>query len=99
MAIVTGASSGIGRAVALEFGTLGWRVALGARRTDRLEDAAVDVRDRGGQAFVHALDVTDPASIGAFFAAAGDALGPVDVPVHNPGASPPGWLERLPVQA
>jgi len=99
MAIVTGASSGIGRAVALEFATLGWRVALGARRTDRLEDAAVEVRDRGGHACVHALDVTDPASIGAFFAAAEDALGPVDVLVNNAGVASPGWLERIPVEA
>jgi NAD(P)-dependent dehydrogenase (short-subunit alcohol dehydrogenase family) len=99
MAIVTGASSGIGRAIALELAALGWRVALGARRTDRLEDAAVEVRDRGGRAFVHALDVTDSASVGAFFAAAEDALGPVDVLVNNAGVASPGWLERIPVEA
>src|SRR5260370_15537117 len=85
MAIGTGAGSGIGGAVALAFGALGWRVALGARRIDRLEDAAVEVRDRGGQAFVHALDVTDPASVDAFFAAAEHGLGPLDVLVNNAG--------------
>jgi NAD(P)-dependent dehydrogenase (short-subunit alcohol dehydrogenase family) len=99
MAIVTGASSGIGRAIALEFAGLGWSVAIGARRTDRLEDAAVDARERGGQAFVHRLDVTDPQSIAAFFAAAQDALGPVDVLVNNAGVASPGWLDRVPVEA
>ena len=99
MAIVTGASSGIGRAVALEFASLGWRVAFGARRTDRLEDAAVEARDRGGEVFVHALDVTDPSSVAGFFAAAEAALGPVDVLVNNAGVAAPGWLDQVPVEA
>jgi NADP-dependent 3-hydroxy acid dehydrogenase YdfG len=62
-AIVTGASSGIGRAIAAELGRRGWAVALGARRTERLDEAAAEVRDDGGTAFAHRLDVTDPASI------------------------------------
>ena len=99
MAIVTGASSGIGRAVALEFAALGWRVAIGARRTDRLEEVAVDARERGGDAFVHALDVTDSLSVAGFFAAAEAALGPVDVLVNNAGVAMPGWLDRVPVEA
>lgn len=99
MAIVTGASSGIGRAVALELAALGWPVAIGARRTDRLEEVAVDARERGGDAFVHALDVTDPQSIAGFFAAAEAALGPVDVLINNAGVATPGWLDRVPVEA
>jgi NAD(P)-dependent dehydrogenase (short-subunit alcohol dehydrogenase family) len=99
MAIVTGASSGIGRAVALEFAGLGWRVAIGSRRTDRLEEVAVDVRERGGEAFVHALDVTDSQSVAGFFAAAEAALGPVDVLINNAGVGAPGWLDRVPVEA
>ena len=99
MAIVTGASSGIGRAVALELAALGWPVAIGARRTDRLEEVAVDARERGGDAFVHVLDVTDPQSIAGFFAAAEAALGPVDVLINNAGVATPGWLDRVPVEA
>lgn len=99
MAMVTGASSGIGRAVALELAGLGWRVAIGARRTDRLEEVAADARERGGQAFVHALDVTDPQSIATFFEAAEDALGPVDALINNAGIAAPGWLDRVPVDA
>ena len=85
--IVTGSSSGIGAATAIELGRLGWRVALGARRVDRLEDVAKKVEAAGGQAFVHRLDVADPASIDAFYDAAEAALGPVEVLVNNAGMS------------
>jgi NADP-dependent 3-hydroxy acid dehydrogenase YdfG len=85
--IVTGSSSGIGAATAVELGKLGWRVALGARRVDRLEDVAKQVESAGGQAFVQRLDVADPASIDAFYDAAEAALGPVDVLVNNAGMS------------
>ena len=56
-AIVTGASSGIGAATAVELGALGWRVALGARREDRLERSRGRVEAAGGRAFAHLLDV------------------------------------------
>ena len=98
-AIVTGASSGIGRAVAIEFGRLGWRVALGARRRDRLEEAASEVVEAGGRAHAHRLDVQDADSIAEFFAAAEAAVGPVDVVVSNAGVATPGWLHELPVDA
>lgn len=84
-AIVTGASSGIGAATALEMGRLGWRVALGARRADRIEAVAKQVEAEGGRAFAHVLDVTRPDSIDAFLAAAEAALGPVDLLVNNAG--------------
>lgn len=98
-AIVTGASSGIGRAIACELGRLGWRVALGARRADRLDEAAAEIRDAGGEAFTHHLDVSDAASIATFFAAAEAAVGPIDALVNNAGVAAPGWLERIPVEA
>lgn len=98
-AIVTGASSGIGRAIAVAFAGLGWRVALGARRADRLEDTAAQVRAAGGEPGPHHLDVRDPASVADFFAAAEAALGPVDVLVNNAGVATPGWLHQIPVEA
>ncbi|HVH04565.1 MAG TPA: SDR family NAD(P)-dependent oxidoreductase [Myxococcota bacterium] len=85
--IVTGSSSGIGAATAIELGKIGCRVALGARRVDRLEGVAKQVEAAGGRAFVHRLDVADPASIDAFYDAAEAALGPVDVLVNNAGMS------------
>ena len=84
-AIVTGASSGIGAATAIEFGRRGWSVALGARRVDRIEDVAQQVEAAGGKALAHALDVTDVGSIDAFCSAAEAALGPCDLLVNNAG--------------
>jgi len=99
VAIVTGASSGIGVTIATELGRLGWKVAIGARRADRLEDTAADVRAAGGTAFSHALDVSDATSIEGFFRAVEAECGPVDVLVNNAGTATPGWLTRTPVEA
>jgi NADP-dependent 3-hydroxy acid dehydrogenase YdfG len=95
VAVVTGASSGIGRAIAVELGRLGWPVAIGARRADRLEETAAEVREAGGEAFTHALDVSDAASIDGFVGAVERALGPVDVLVNNAGTATPGYLHTL----
>ena len=89
-AVVTGASSGLGVAIAEALAALGWRVAVGARRVDRLADTAKRIEAAGGVAFHQALDVTKPNSVEAFFSAAEDALGLVDVVVNNAGLSIPG---------
>ncbi len=85
VAVVTGASSGIGEATAVELGALGHRVALGARRVDRLEEVAKRVEAAGGRAFAHPLDVTEVGSVEAFCGAVEAALGPVDLLVNNAG--------------
>jgi NADP-dependent 3-hydroxy acid dehydrogenase YdfG len=77
-AVITGASSGIGAATARALAGEGWRVVLGARRLERLEEVAAET---GGYAV--ALDVTDPASVEAF-AARVDAC---DVLVNNAGGA------------
>lgn len=89
-AVVTGASSGIGAATALALAAAGLPVALGARRLDRLEEVAVAVREAGGQAYVHALDVTSDDSVAGFAAAVEAELGPVEVVVSNAGLVAPG---------
>jgi NAD(P)-dependent dehydrogenase (short-subunit alcohol dehydrogenase family) len=94
--IVTGAGSGIGRATAVELGGLGWPVALGGRRVERLEETATAVREAGGTPFVHLLDVADADSIATFFGAVERELGPVDVVVNNAAVATPGWLHELP---
>jgi NADP-dependent 3-hydroxy acid dehydrogenase YdfG len=66
-AVVTGASSGIGAAAARALAGDGWRVIVGARRLDRLEELATEI---GGEA--HRLDVTDPESVVEFCAAVED---------------------------
>lgn len=95
VAFVTGASAGIGRAIAQALGALGWPVALGARRVEQLEETAALITDAGGTAFAHALDVCKPASIDAFLAATTKALGPVDVLVNNAGTAVPGALHEM----
>jgi NADP-dependent 3-hydroxy acid dehydrogenase YdfG len=97
--MVTGASSGIGRTIAPALGALGWPVAVGARRLDRLEETAGEVKAAGAEAFAHPLDVTDPRSVDEFFDAAERALGPVGVLVNNAGMATPGQLHTLPVAA
>jgi NADP-dependent 3-hydroxy acid dehydrogenase YdfG len=78
VAVVTGASSGIGAATAHALAKAGFEVALGARRRDRVDALASET---GGRA--HALDVTDPASVDAFVAWAGEAR----VLVNNAGGA------------
>jgi NAD(P)-dependent dehydrogenase (short-subunit alcohol dehydrogenase family) len=92
---VTGASSGIGQAIAVALGGLGWRVAIGARRSEKLEETAAQIAAAGGTPFAHPLDVCKPAVIDAFAAAADHALGPVDVLVNNAGIAWPGALHDV----
>lgn len=97
-AVVTGASSGIGAAIALEFARQGWRVALGARRTDRLEALRKQVEAAGGEAFAGHLDVIDPASIEAFCAGVEAAFGEVDVLVNNAGSNRPALVAEASIE-
>jgi NADP-dependent 3-hydroxy acid dehydrogenase YdfG len=83
-ALVTGASAGIGRAIAVAFGALGWDVVVAARRVEALEETAKLVDDAGGRARVQRLDLTDTTSIDGCCAGAGVA-GAVDVLVNNAG--------------
>jgi NAD(P)-dependent dehydrogenase (short-subunit alcohol dehydrogenase family) len=65
---VTGAGTGIGQAIATRFGALGWRVAIGGRRADKLAETAASVEEAGGRCLPHPLDVTDGDSVEQFFA-------------------------------
>ena len=89
-AVITGASSGIGAATALTLATAGFPVALAARRTERCESLARQIRDSGGEAVAYRLDLTDPDSVSAFAKQAGADLGPIEVVVSNAGAVAPG---------
>jgi NAD(P)-dependent dehydrogenase (short-subunit alcohol dehydrogenase family) len=89
VAIVVGASRGMGRASAIALGAEGARVALVARDAAALEAAAADVAGAGGEAATWALDVTDPAAIDPLVGAVRDRFGRIDVAVYAVGVCEP----------
>lgn len=82
---VTGASSGIGRAAAVQLAALGHPVVLGARRVERCQELAETIRAGGGEATAAALDLADPDAIDAFVDAAVAAVGPIEALVASAG--------------
>lgn len=85
VALVTGASSGLGRHYARTLAAAGAKVALAARRLDRLEATQRLIADAGGIAAPVVMDVTKPESVAKAFDEAEAALGPLDILVNNAG--------------
>lgn len=85
IAVVTGASSGIGRETALALAGEGATVALLARRTDRLDELVEAIRDRGGRAQAYQVDVTDAKAVAETIDAVATQYGRIDVLVNNAG--------------
>jgi NADP-dependent 3-hydroxy acid dehydrogenase YdfG len=84
---ITGASSGIGAATALELATRGAAVVLGARRTDRLDSLVARIRTEGGRAEMLAIDVTKRADLEELVSLAVKQFGHLDVLVSNAGVA------------
>ena len=90
VAVVTGAGSGIGRAVALALLGAGYRVALAGRTLDKLErTAALAADDRRGDVFARSMDVGDPTSVRTFFDAVVERFGRLDLLFNNAGTGAP----------
>ena len=85
---VTGASSGIGEAIARHLSGLGAKVVLGARRTDKLQRITDDIAEKGGVAAYRKLDVTQPDAMKAFVDFTVAEFGTIDVFVNNAGLMP-----------
>ena len=96
-ALVTGASSGLGRHFASVMADAGAHVVLAARRLDKLEEVAGEIQKRGGKALPVEMDVTSEDSVTGAFAEIREALGrPCDVVVNNSGMSREGWYWDMP---
>jgi NAD(P)-dependent dehydrogenase (short-subunit alcohol dehydrogenase family) len=95
VAIVTGASSGIGEATARRFAAEGHAVVLAARRSDLLDRIVADITRDGGRALAVPTDLSDAAATSALVRSAMDTYGRVDVLVNNAGYGPPYALEQL----
>jgi NAD(P)-dependent dehydrogenase (short-subunit alcohol dehydrogenase family) len=93
--IITGASRGLGRALAVELGRRGAKVVLVARASAELATAVAEVRAAGGEAHAVAADIGDKAAIHAISGAAAALVGPIDVLVHNASTLGPTPLPLL----
>ena len=98
VALVTGASSGIGRATALELAAQGAGVALVARRADRLEQLAGELRADGATALAIEADVTQRTAAEAAVARTVDELGRLDILINNAGVMLLGPIADAPVE-
>ena len=99
VAIVTGASSGLGRQFCKSLANSGASVVACARRGDRIEELAANIRSAGGNAGAFMLDVTDASNIEAAFDFAEANFGTVDILVNNAGISEAGYATELSLDA
>src|SRR5688572_29496733 len=95
IALVTGASSGIGAATALKLAAKGVKVGLAARRIDRLQELVSQIKANGGEAVAIQMDVVDPASVQAGVDELITAYGTIDILFNNAGLMPISDIETL----
>ena len=97
VAIVTGATSGIGYATAMALSRVGAKVAAGARRIDRLESLQSEISKNGGEIFIQKLDVTVKSECDAFADAVIKKWDTIDILVNNAGLQPLSFFKNLKV--
>ena len=97
MVIVTGASSGIGYATALTLAKEGAKVAIGARRTDRLDKLQNEITQNGSQVLSQKLDVTKKSDCDSFVNATIKKWGQIDILVNNAGLMPLSFIKNVKV--
>lgn len=96
--VITGASSGVGRAMAAELARQGARLVLGARRQEALDEVVAECKALGGEATALVSDVTEPAAMHKLASAAFDTYGALDVWINNAGVLAAGEFTRTPVE-
>lgn len=95
---ITGASSGMGKAIAIKLAEIGAKVVLGARRTDRLQQLAEDIESKGGEAAFITIDVKNKADLENLVNKAVEQYGKLDVMVNNAGISQLGRIDDLDIE-
>lgn len=95
VALITGASAGLGRRFARVLADHGAAVVVAARRAAELDTLVAEIRDAGGEALAHAIDVADAAAIAGMFDAAERAFGTVDILVNNAAVVDADYATRL----
>jgi NADP-dependent 3-hydroxy acid dehydrogenase YdfG len=98
VALVTGASSGIGAATARYLANAGATVTIAARRADRLAELADEITKAGGRALIHQTDVTDPIQARAMVETTVHDLGRLDIVINNAGVMLLGPIEDAPME-
>jgi len=98
VALVTGASSGIGEATARELARRGAAVAIAARRKERLDALAAEIEQAGGRALAIEADVTDPAQVARLVSRTVEELGRLDTVINNAGVMLLGPIEDAPIE-
>lgn len=98
VAVVTGASSGIGESCAIAFVEKGAKVVLAARRADRLEGLVERLEAMGGEALAVVTDVTSEADVDNLFAQAVERFGSVDVLINNAGIADSTPIDEMPLE-
>ena len=96
--VITGASSGLGEATARLLSAQGATFVLGARRSDRIQSLAHQLKDKGGKALAVTTDVTHYDQVKRLVDAAVETYGRVDVIINNAGLMPSSPLERLKIE-
>jgi NADP-dependent 3-hydroxy acid dehydrogenase YdfG len=95
IALVTGASSGIGAATALKLAANGAKVGVAARRADRLEDLVAKIKSAGGEAIPLEMDVVDNTSVATGVKKLAEAFGTIDIVFNNAGLMPLSDMDAL----
>lgn len=96
--VITGASSGVGRAAAIEFARHGANLILASRRPDTLEEVLLECEELGGRAVSANIDVTDAAAVKGLAAAARSYTGEIDIWINNAGVLAMGTFDETPVE-
>lgn len=95
---ITGASSGMGKAIAIELAEKGAKVVLGARRTERLQQLVEDIKSKGGEAIFITIDVKNKADLVQLVTKAVEQYGKLDVMINNAGISQLNRIDDLDIE-